>query len=51
MKTLRKASVNNEPMSVAENGDYEMIQILPKIEWAEEPELQCTADTLPLQSK
>uniref|UniRef100_A0A8D1LAX5 WD repeat domain 72 n=1 Tax=Sus scrofa TaxID=9823 RepID=A0A8D1LAX5_PIG len=51
MKTLRKASVNNEPMSVAENGDYEMIQILPKMEWAEEPELQCTADTLPLQSK
>ncbi|XP_020950765.1 WD repeat-containing protein 72 isoform X3 [Sus scrofa] len=49
MKTLRKASVNNEPMSVAENGDYEMIQILPKMEWAEEPELQCTADTLPLQ--
>lgn len=50
MKTLRKASVNNEPMSVAENGDYEMIQILPKMEWAEEPELQCTADTLPLQT-
>uniref|UniRef100_A0A8C3X7U5 WD repeat domain 72 n=1 Tax=Catagonus wagneri TaxID=51154 RepID=A0A8C3X7U5_9CETA len=50
MKTLRKAPVNTEPVSVAENGVYEMIQILPKMGWAEEPELQCTADTLPLQT-
>lgn len=51
MKTLRKTPVDSEPVSVAENGDYEMTQILPKTEWAKEPELQCITDTLPLQSK
>ena len=51
MKTLRKTPVNSEPESVAKNGDYEMMQMLPKIEWAKDPELQCTTDTFPLQSK
>ncbi|KAB0342383.1 hypothetical protein FD754_019309 [Muntiacus muntjak] len=50
MKTLRKTPVNSEPESVAKNGDYEMMQMLPKIEWAKEPELQCTTDTFRLQS-
>ncbi|XP_065727801.1 WD repeat-containing protein 72 [Phocoena phocoena] len=50
MKTLTKTPVDSEPVSVAENGDYEMTQILPKTEWAKEPELQCITDTLPLQT-
>ncbi|XP_042108380.1 WD repeat-containing protein 72 isoform X4 [Ovis aries] len=50
MKTLRKTPVNSELESVAKNGDYEMMQMLPKIEWAKEPELQCTTDTFPLQT-
>ncbi|KAB1277955.1 WD repeat-containing protein 72 [Camelus dromedarius] len=51
MKTLRKTPVNSEAVSLAENGDYEMMQILPRMEWAKEPELQCITDTLPLKSK
>uniref|UniRef100_A0A8C0CI43 WD repeat domain 72 n=1 Tax=Balaenoptera musculus TaxID=9771 RepID=A0A8C0CI43_BALMU len=50
MKTFRKTPVNSEPVLVAENGDYEMTQILPKMEWAKEPELQCITDTLSLQT-
>ncbi|EPY73078.1 hypothetical protein CB1_045784001 [Camelus ferus] len=51
MKTLRKTPVNSEAVSLAENGDYEMMQILPRMEWAKEPELQCITDTLPLKNK
>ncbi|XP_055293020.1 WD repeat-containing protein 72 [Moschus berezovskii] len=50
MKTLRKTPVNSEPESVAKNGDYQVMQMLPKIEWAKEPELQCTTDTFPLRT-
>ncbi|XP_032337046.1 LOW QUALITY PROTEIN: WD repeat-containing protein 72 [Camelus ferus] len=50
MKTLRKTPVNSEAVSLAENGDYEMMQILPRMEWAKEPELQCITDTLPLKT-
>ncbi|XP_058397593.1 WD repeat-containing protein 72 isoform X4 [Diceros bicornis minor] len=50
MKTLRKAPINSQPESVTENGNCEMMQILPKMEWAEELDLQCVTDILPLQT-
>lgn len=51
MKTLRKIPINSQPESMTENGNYEMIQIRPKMEWTEELELQCVTDNLPPQSK
>uniref|UniRef100_H0X0H4 WD repeat-containing protein 72 n=1 Tax=Otolemur garnettii TaxID=30611 RepID=H0X0H4_OTOGA len=54
MKTLRKTSTNSQPVpgvsAVAENGNREVLQMLPKAEWAEEIELQHMRNTLPLQS-
>ncbi|XP_008056871.2 WD repeat-containing protein 72-like [Carlito syrichta] len=50
MKTLRKIPINNQSVSVAENGNCEMIQVLSKMEWAEELELQCVRNTCPLQT-
>uniref|UniRef100_A0A2K6FM50 WD repeat domain 72 n=1 Tax=Propithecus coquereli TaxID=379532 RepID=A0A2K6FM50_PROCO len=50
MKTLRKTPINSQPVSMAKNGNCEMMQNLPKMEWAEEIELQCIRSTLPLQT-
>ncbi|XP_074183829.1 WD repeat-containing protein 72-like [Rhinolophus sinicus] len=50
MKTLRKIPINSQPESMTENGNYEMIQIPPKMEWTEELELQCVTDNLPPQT-
>ncbi|XP_012584023.1 PREDICTED: WD repeat-containing protein 72 [Condylura cristata] len=49
MKTMRKTPVNSQPEAMAENGDSESIQILPKIEWAKELESKCCTDSLPQQ--
>nr|KAF6394288.1 WD repeat domain 72 [Pipistrellus kuhlii] len=50
MKTLRKTPVNSEPGSMNENGNYQMMQIQPKMECTEELELQCITDSLSLQT-
>ncbi|XP_065404016.1 WD repeat-containing protein 72 isoform X2 [Macaca fascicularis] len=50
MKCLGKIPVNSQPVSMAENGNCEMKQMLPKLEWTEELELQCIRNTLPLQT-
>ncbi|XP_073067976.1 WD repeat-containing protein 72 isoform X4 [Manis javanica] len=51
MKTLRKtSSANSQPVSVTENSHCEMVQILPKVEWAQELELHCVTDTMPVQA-
>ncbi|XP_058150211.1 WD repeat-containing protein 72 [Dasypus novemcinctus] len=47
LKTLRKIPINSQPVSAAENGDHEMIQILSKKEWAEQLELQCITQVPP----
>ncbi|KAG3261896.1 WD repeat domain 72, transcript variant X1 [Ictidomys tridecemlineatus] len=44
MKSLRKTPIDSQPVSTAENGNYEMMQI-PKKEWTEELELQCIRNT------
>lgn len=52
MKTLRKTSpVNSQPVFMTENSHCEMVQILPKVEWAQELELHCITDTMPVQGK
>ncbi|XP_055219043.2 WD repeat-containing protein 72 isoform X2 [Gorilla gorilla gorilla] len=50
MKSLGKIPVNSQPVSMTENGNCEMKQMLPKLEWTEELELQCVRNTLPLQT-
>lgn len=50
MKTLRKIPIDSQPESMTENGNYEMTQIRPKMEWTEELELQCVTDNLPPQT-
>ncbi|XP_058283193.1 WD repeat-containing protein 72 [Hylobates moloch] len=50
MKSLGEIPVNSQPVSMAENGNCEMKQMLPKLEWTEELELQCVRNTLPLQT-
>ncbi|XP_036910566.1 WD repeat-containing protein 72 isoform X2 [Sturnira hondurensis] len=50
MKTLRKTPINSQPGSVTETGNYQVTQMGPKMEWAEELELQCITDNLPLQT-
>ncbi|XP_053451460.1 WD repeat-containing protein 72 [Nycticebus coucang] len=54
MKTLRKTSPNCQPVSgvstMAENGNCDVLQMLPKVEWVKEIKLQCMSNTLPLQT-
>ncbi|XP_008267203.3 WD repeat-containing protein 72 isoform X1 [Oryctolagus cuniculus] len=50
MKPWRKIPVNSQLVSLAENGNCEIMQIFPKKEWAEELELQCIRNTVPLHT-
>lgn len=50
MKSLRETPIDSQPMSTAENGNCEMMQISKKKEWAEELELQCIRNTSALQT-
>ncbi|XP_073922084.1 WD repeat-containing protein 72 isoform X4 [Castor canadensis] len=52
MKSLRKIPISSQPVSLAEGSNCDMMQLPPKTkkEWAEELELQCTGNILPLQT-
>nr|XP_023395283.1 WD repeat-containing protein 72-like [Loxodonta africana] len=50
MMTLRKIPISSQLISIAEKDNCEMMRTVPKKEWGEQLELQCTTNR-PLQSK
>ncbi|ELW48505.1 WD repeat-containing protein 72 [Tupaia chinensis] len=50
VKDLRRTPINGQPVSMIENDNCEISEILPKMEWAEELELQHIRNSLPLQT-